>query len=50
MSFIQKRSTPHYTSAYSGNATPCRVNVKIGQELLTRSTPVPHRWVLGGDG
>jgi hypothetical protein len=43
MSFIQKRNTPHYTSAFAGNLTACRVNVKIGQELVTRSTPVPHK-------
>jgi hypothetical protein len=45
MSFIQKREAPHYTSAFAGNITNCRVNAQIGQDILMSHTPMAHKCV-----
>ena len=43
MSFIQKRETPHYRSAFAGNTTAWHVNVQINTDLLCNKTPAKHR-------
>jgi hypothetical protein len=42
-SFIQKREAPRYRSAFAGNITPWRLNVKLSKEILAHNTPASYR-------
>jgi hypothetical protein len=42
-SFIQKREAPRYRSAFAGNTTAWRLNVKLSKEILAHNTPASYR-------
>ncbi|KAF6260138.1 pyruvate kinase [Scenedesmus sp. NREL 46B-D3] len=42
-SFIQKREAPRYRSAFAGNTTAWRLNVKLSKEVLAHNTPASYR-------
>jgi hypothetical protein len=49
-SFIQKREAPRYRSAFAGNTTAWRLNVKLSKEILAHNTPASYRYSKGVRG